>query len=280
MARRTQMMASAMAATATTAWRSMRSRSRIGVTGLLLHRSVGRAPGSDAARRSAAARGRGHEAQNRLHHGRWRLVAEALDRVRHREPRAIQDSIGPADRVAVLGGQAGAAHADHVDTAHFRVADDEHVRGDVLRHAREAADHRELADTDELMDCDVARHEHALAERHTTSQQRAVGDGHSLAGAAIVRDVAARHQVIVGAEHGGAVLAAGAMDRGVFANHSAWPNDGGTACRLRTAHLCGKADSRAEMQLAVRADLYLLSDERRRNDARPIADARAGLDDG
>jgi hypothetical protein len=94
-----------------------------------------------------------------------------------------------------------------------------HVRRHVAGHRRVVGDERVRTDLAELVDRRQAAHDHPVADLHVATQRRVVCEHALAADAAIVRDVRVRHEKVVAADYGHAlVLGRAAIQRHALAN--------------------------------------------------------------
>ncbi len=100
------------------------------------------------------------------------------------------------------------------------MAFDQHERRHVVQHAAQTAHEAIAADRRIMMHRHGARQRSVVVHMHVAAQQRAVGQHDVAAQSAIMRHVAASHEIIVAAHRRDAVfLFGGPVDRHPFADH-------------------------------------------------------------
>ena len=113
----------------------------------------------------------------------------------------------------------------------------------------------------------------------TPGEQRAVCDRHAVADAAVVRDVAVRHQHVVVADARGSAFGAAAMDRHAFANDVALADvePAHALAKLRVLRLAAEHD--VFVNLVGAAHARIAAYDGVGVDLARVADHRVGVDD-
>ncbi len=127
---------------------------------------------------------------------------DSLQRGRKRHPLAIEDPERLTERVNGSRREPGTANADEIQPGHAVVALLEDERRDVLGACSEAAQHRQPANPDALLNRRVAREDAIVSEDDVARDQRVVDHGAAIANLRVMADVAADHEHVPMA-HGG-----------------------------------------------------------------------------
>jgi len=131
---------------------------------------------------------------------------------------SIDDSVSVLEISDVLARVSTSSQPDDVE-AHdaSALAVDEHVRRDVLRDPRMAADHRQAADSTELMDRDCAGNERLILDLDMSPEHAAVGEDAAVADEGVVAEVTSCHDVIAASDNRVAAWLEPTMNRDVLA---------------------------------------------------------------
>ena len=131
-----------------------------------------------------------------------------------------QHLIGIADAVQVGPAELAPLQPDHVEPDQDRLRPErKSERNDVAGDPAHAAQHRALADADELVHGGVAADEHVVGDRDVTAEHRAVGERDVVADVAVMTDMRIGHQEAAIADRGDAAVVLGAgADRHAFAD--------------------------------------------------------------
>src|SRR6516165_870000 len=225
---------------------------------------------------------------------------ETLERVRQLQIRAIEDAVGLADVADLLFAEAAPLEALGVDAVrHGGVPRHHHVRGHVAREDRAAAEEGMCADLGELVYGGEAAEDHPVADLDVTAHGDAVGEHGVVADHAVVRDVGERHEQVVAANGGDALVVGGAaVDGAALAEDVAVADD--QPGRLAAVFLVlGRIADGSELEDAVvradrgravhdhvwpddgaRTDLHLWANDAEGTDRHIRREPRLGGDDG
>ncbi len=182
------------------------------------------------------------------------------------------DFDGVMDGIAGDVAHVGAAESDGVAALDAAVLH-EAKRRDVLCDGIAAADHRETADTNKLVDHDTARNDGVLRDSHAARQQRGVGDDDIVGDLAVVAEMDECHEHDVVADDRMGVGLRAAVDGDVFTDAAVFADiDVTDSCIVETDVLrlvsddgssvdfSAVADGRVSRQMDMGADLAVVAD--------------------
>src|SRR5579871_1731105 len=162
---------------------------------------------------------------DRAHPGK--AAGGGVDAIAEGAFRVKQHLIGGAQFLDLVTAETAALHADDVEPAEPG-ANPDHlaVRNDIALGAGHAADHRVLADPDELMDGAQTAENGVIAEHDMAGQRRVVGHDDMIADPAVMGDMGADHKQAIAADPGDHAAAIGArVHRHIFADRVAAPDN-------------------------------------------------------
>ena len=111
-------------------------------------------------------------------------------------------------------GKPAQPQSDHVQAGHAVLTLLEDERRDVFGRRAHAAQHRQPADPDSLLNRGVARKDAAVAQRHVPGNQGVVHDGAAVADPNVVPEMAADHEHVAVADPGHSTALDGASVHG------------------------------------------------------------------
>src|SRR5271165_320177 len=191
------------------------------------------------------------------------------------QSRAVQQAVGAADVQDLRGSETTALQPFRIHAVRLgRTADRHDIGGHVAGHRGVVRDETMSAHLGVLMHGRQSAHDHPIAELHVAAQGGAIRHHDLVAESAVVRDVRIRHQQIVIADAGHALVVGGAtVHRDRFAKYISVPDF--EARRLTVVFLVlGRIAQRGELKYPVAG-----ADSRRTVDHHMRTDPSARTDD-
>ena len=188
----------------------------------------------------------------------------------------VQQFVGFADCANRGGGEVFSLEGNDVNAPRAsRESFGEHVGGDILQNARQAADETVAADRSEVVDGNAAAQRGVVFHSHVSAEHDIVGGDHAILDDAVVRDVRVSHEIALASDTGDSrIFFRASIDGHAFTENVAVSNNdlGWRTLIRQILWICANNTTRKETVVA--ADGRVSSDRHAVFQASPSPDPR------